>query len=246
MSVQKPGQEGSRPRLRTENWRPAVLKRAGFSPRTVVDVGVADGTPQLYEAFPSAYHVLIDPLKEHEPYLQGFLKTYEGEYFLTAVGARDGTAVIDVLLDDPGKSSFLQRTELTATGGTVEKREVSVTTLDTLMRRHNLQAPFGLKIDTEGFEYQVIEGAPDFLRKTEFVIAEVSIAKRFQGSYLFSDFTDLMDCNDFFLWDILNIGGKRYVDAVFRKRPDNSGHLGRLSSTLATIRTTTHSLRRRL
>jgi FkbM family methyltransferase len=145
------------------------------------------------------------------------VKTYEGEYFLTAVGARDGTAVIDVLLDDPGKSSFLQRTELTATSCTVEKREVSITTLDTLMRCHNLQAPFGLKIDTEGFEYQVIEGAPNFPRKTELVIADVSIAKRFQGSYLFSDPTDLVDCNEFFLWDVLNIGeevhGRRVQEA---------------------------------
>ena len=210
--------EGSPPHLRTQDWRPAVLKGAGFNPRTVVDVGVADGSPRLYEAFPDAYHVLIEPLKEHEPYLQSYLKTYRGEYFLTAVGATDGTAVIDVVPADPGKSSFLQRTELTATGNPVVKREVPLAKLDSLMRRHNLQAPFGLKIDTEGFEYQVIEGASDFLRKTEFVIAEVSIARRFHGSYRFSDFTELMDENGFFLWDILKLGGKRFVDAVFRRR----------------------------
>lgn len=224
--AQKPEQaEGSRPHLRTENWRPAVLKRAGFNPRTVVDVGVADGTPQLYEAFPDAYHVLIEPLKKHEPSLQSYLKTHRGEYFLTAIGVRDGRAVIDVVPANPGKSSFLQRTELTATDDPVVKREVPLAKLDSLMRRHNFQAPFSLKIDTEGFEYQVIEGASDFLRMTEFVIAEVSIARRFHGSYRFSDFTELMNENGFFLWDILNVVGKRYVDAVFRRRPESDALL---------------------
>jgi hypothetical protein len=48
-------------------------------PRTVVDVGVGRGTPQLYEPFPKSFQVLIGPLKEHEPGLQDILTKYEGE-----------------------------------------------------------------------------------------------------------------------------------------------------------------------
>jgi hypothetical protein len=83
------------------------------------------------------------------------------------------------------------------------------------MEEHNLQPPFGLKIDTEGFELEVIEGAPKFLRKTQFVIAEVSISKRFVEGYSFSEFTEVMIRNGFFLWDLMTVR-KRFVDAVFR------------------------------
>ena len=209
--------KGSRSCWRTAGWHPAALEKLEFRPLTIVDVGVADGTPQLYEAFPDAFYVLIEPLKEYEPHLQRILLECEGQYFLAAAGARDERAIINVEPNRPWKSSFYERTDLTSTGDLVEKREVPVTTLDTLMKKHSFQSPFGLKIDAEGFEYEVIEGAPNFLRETEFVIAEVSVAKRFEKSHSFSDFTELMNRNGFFLWDILNVEGKRYVDAVFRR-----------------------------
>jgi FkbM family methyltransferase len=216
--AQKPARpkESLAPR-RTECWHLRVLEEFGFCPRTVVDVGVADGTSQLYETFPNAFHVLLEPLKEYDPHLQRILKEYEGDYFLTAAGGQDGKAVINVEPNHLWKSSFCERTELTSTGDPVEKRKVPVTTIDTLMKKYRFRPPFGLKIDTEGFEYQVIVGAASFLRKAEFVIAEVSVAKRFEQSYSISDFTELMDRNGFFLWDVLNVEGTRYVDAVFRK-----------------------------
>ena len=114
-------------------------------------------------------------------------------------------------------SSVLERADSTSTGFRPEKRSVPMTTLDRLMEEHDFRPPFGLKIDVEGFEYQVIQGATAFLRKTQFVVAEVSVAKRFEESYSFSEFTELMDRNGFYLWDILNIGGKKFVDAVFKK-----------------------------
>jgi hypothetical protein len=115
-------------------------------------------------------------------------------------------------------SSFLARTDLTSTGKHVEKREVEVKTLDTLMEEYGFEPPFGLKIDTEGFEDQVIRGATNFLRRTEFVIAELSVAERFMDSYTFAAFTGLMDKNDFFLWDVLGVSGVRFLDVAFVSR----------------------------
>ncbi len=182
---------------------------------TVVDVGAGRGTPRLYEAFPEAFHVLVEPLEEHEPKLRDILKQYKGEYFLTAVGSTNRKATIIVDPKSVHKSSLQERTALTSTGHPTENREVPVTTLDTLMEERNFRPPFGLKIDTEGFELEVIRGAPKFLRKTQFVIAEVSVAKRFVGGYSFPEFTEAMTRNGFFLWDIVNVGRGRIVDAVF-------------------------------
>jgi FkbM family methyltransferase len=198
-------------------WTLGEVNKARFSPRTVVDVGAGRGTPHLYEAFPEAYHFLVEPLIEYESDLRKALEPYQGEYIFTAAGASNTRAFINVE-PRPMMSSFLARTNLTSTGKQVEKREVAVKTLDTLMEEYDLEPPFGLKIDTEGFEDQVIRGATNFLSRTEFVIAEVSLAERFADSYTFAEFTELMDENDFFLWDVLGVSGVRFVDVAFVRR----------------------------
>jgi FkbM family methyltransferase len=198
-------------------WTLGGVNKARFGPRTVVDVGAGRGTPQLYKAFPDAYHLLVEPLTEYESDLRKALEPYRGEYILAAAGATNTRAFINVE-SRPMMSSFLARTNLTSTGKQVEKREVAVKTLDTLMEEYDLEPPFGLKIDTEGFEDQVIRGATNFLRQTEFVIAEVSLAERFVDSYTLAEFTELMDENDFFLWDVLGVSGVRFLDVAFVRR----------------------------
>ncbi len=208
-------------------WNADYLRRLGFRPRTVVDVGVGYGTPWpdynvFYEAFPESYFVLIEPLKEFEPYMQEILKKYKGEYFLTALGARNEKRIINIEPRFIQRSSIYNRNQLELTGDSLSEREIPVTTLDALMEKHNFQPPFGLKIDTEGFEMQVIEGAFKFLRETQFIIAEVPIANRFEGGYSFAEFITLMDKKGFCVCDIMDIGRADdseviFMDLVFKK-----------------------------
>lgn len=220
--------KGGYSRWRPNRWEPEYLRKLKFHPRTVIDVGVAYGTPDqsrngLYASFPDAYFVLIEPLKEFEPYLQDILKNYKGIYLITALGSKEEIRVINV---EPGwteRSSMFNRTSLELTGDSLSQREVPVTTLDILLGQHRFEPPFGLKIDTEGFEYRIIEGASDLLRHTEFVIAEVSVANRFEGGYSFADFIELMRSHHFHLCDILDIGTAgsheiTFIDAVFTRR----------------------------
>lgn len=98
-------------------------------------------------------------------------------------------------------------------------REVPITTLDTLLNKYKFQPPFGLKIDTEGFELEVIRGASHFLQNTEFVITEVSYNKRFEESYRFPEFAEKMRKAGFYLCDILKVVGKPtlFLDCIFKK-----------------------------
>jgi len=43
------------------------LKKLQFIPGTIIDVGVAWGTPDLYEAFPASKFYLVEPLKDSSP-----------------------------------------------------------------------------------------------------------------------------------------------------------------------------------
>jgi FkbM family methyltransferase len=212
-----------RTRWLREGWRPQAMAARGFMPATVIDVGAARGTPLLYRSFPDAYHVLIEPLREFEQELEQLTRTWRGEYLLTAVGAKDGTATLHVRPECLLMSSFNETTNLPPGGenGIVE-REVPVTTLDRLLEERHWEPPFGLKIDTEGFEHRVIEGAATLLEETQFVIAEVSVARRFEGSYTFAEFVAQMDDARFELDDVIGVdktatGGVAYMDCVFKK-----------------------------
>lgn len=58
-----------------------LLDRYGLRPRTVIDVGVAEGTPWLYEAWPDAALVLIDPSRESLPHRKQILSSRSGKFF---------------------------------------------------------------------------------------------------------------------------------------------------------------------
>lgn len=207
-------------------WTSAHLRRFGFRPHTLVDVGVGPGTPALYDAFPDARLVLVEPLSEYEADLRRIVSERGGRYFLTALGSEEGRRTIRIEPGNRMKSSLLERTAITATGDRLDEREIPVTTLDGLSEREGFEAPFGLKIDTEGFELEVVNGAECFLRNAAFAIAEVSVAERFAGSYRFADLVAAMARHGLHACDILEVSRSsrgpetRYVDVLFR-RPGN-------------------------
>jgi hypothetical protein len=102
------------------------------------------------------------------------------------------------------KSSLLQRTEVTA-GTVLRQHEVKVSTLDKEIDAIpvNSKDPAGVKIDTEGYELEVVKGLNCNLSRVAFILAEVSLMKRFESSYSFAEFINYMDCKGFSLADLL-------------------------------------------
>jgi len=68
------------------------MRGQGFIPQSVIDVGVANGTKDLYEAFPNAQFVLVEPLREFEPYMQSLQKKYKVRYELAAAASTLGSS----------------------------------------------------------------------------------------------------------------------------------------------------------
>jgi FkbM family methyltransferase len=214
---------------RETGWRPENLRKPGLAPATVIDVGVARGTPNLYDAFPDAHFVLIEPLSEFEKDLERISKRRGGEYVLAAVGAEPGRAEIHVNPEMLFESSMLvNEWRPPQEHDALERREVEVTTLDALRHERDWKGPFGLKIDAEGYEQRVIEGATTLLPETEFVIAEVSITRPFTGGASFADFIALMDRHGFAVHDLLDglkrgNGGVEFVDVMFLRAEAGRG-----------------------
>jgi FkbM family methyltransferase len=185
------------------------------APHTIFDVGVASGTPWLYDAFPNAYFVLVEPVRENIPRMQAILRGVTGTYVLAAAGSRHGTASINIEPERRGMTSLLERTDMTASGSQLEPRDVPVVTLDSIARGQGVRPPFGLKIDTEGFELEVIRGAREVLMKTDFVIAETSTTgERFVSGYAADDLINELRMNGFVVADVLRTT-RRFADLLF-------------------------------
>jgi len=192
------------------------LAKLSFHIETLIDIGVAQGTPELYAAFPDKKMLLIDPQPVPKANLKEYqAKGYNMETIQICLGASKGIGKLN--LQGRG-STLLKRTELTKRELSEEK-EVKIDTLDHLISElDGFSSPFGLKIDTEGYEMEVLKGAKETLTKSSFVMLEVSIKKRFLDSYKFSDIVNFMANQGFELFDFLNyepMRSPRYLDCLF-------------------------------
>lgn len=186
-------------RVRPAPYRPRSLP---VEPRTILDVGAADGTPELYDAYPGAAIVAFEPIAEQIEALRPKLAHRDVEYVNVAVGSADGTARLHVDPENLLKSSLNDRTALTSTAVELRDRTVAVRTLDDVVAEHGWSGPFALKVDTEGFELDVLRGAAATLRETAVVHCETSVGARFEGGYLFRDLAELLIDAGFDLVDL--------------------------------------------
>lgn len=189
--------------------------RYGFTAPVIVDVGVLDGTPFLYESFPEARFVLVDALEESR---DAVARSWDGridyEFHVCALGAAPGRVRLEI---DPRRlaRSSAQRRAAASDALPLEHREVELRPLDALLEGR--AGPFGLKIDTEGHELDVLRGATRTLRDCEFVIAEVSIKRRFENGYRFSEVIGFMARQGFEVYSFLSglTRSPRFADVLF-------------------------------
>lgn len=157
---------------------------AAYGPNTdvIVDIGVHSGTPQLYKAFPDRKFVLIDPRPEAEIATVARGAPHDYDFHACAVGARAGELELRIPTMRNGANPAMAGFKPIAgpMGRTVtshELRPVPVVPLDLIMQAY--PGRVGLKIDTEGYELEVLQGAARTLLRCDFVILELSVTHRF-------------------------------------------------------------------
>ena len=187
----------------------SLLHKLGFRPKTVVDVGVAKGTMELYTAFPDSFFLLIEPLKEFESDLKSILKKYKGSYVLAAAGSSYGDVTFNVHKDHLDGSSLYKETMGTVADG----YEITIPTIriDGILKEKELNGPYLIKIDAQGAELEVLDGARKALLEAEVVVLEVSMFEFMKGAPQFFDVVSYMKSQDFVAYDIIH-GWNRPLD----------------------------------
>ena len=177
------------------------LKNQGFLPATVFDVGAQIGTPPLFEVFPDAHHVLLEPVAECEPLLKDLCSRLKSaEYHIAAVTEHSGKTFLGI---SPSRQ-YSSIVEAPGVDGS-EYREIPCLSLSDLCKTHAYPGPYLVKIDVDGPEIKVLKGALGLIdRETVFVI-EATVN---DGDPHFPQILDFFKPLDFVLLDI--------VDPMFR------------------------------
>ncbi|WP_170544641.1 FkbM family methyltransferase [Ruegeria arenilitoris] len=185
------------------------LQDAQFPIECILDIGIHTCTPELMKNFPDLKHYLFEPIQDHFAIIEENYQKFGIDYDLieVAVSNADGTADLRV-------SSVLEDQEVTHAnfaeeGAAPESlRTVQTLKLDTFVATQNPPAPYLLKIDVDGAEEMILEGAQEALKNCSVLIIEAPRQRLVERAQLVQAAGfELLDVIDFcyyggYLWQV--------------------------------------------
>jgi FkbM family methyltransferase len=155
-----------------------LLKRYGFNPAHVIDVGANHGnwTRAAAKYFPKAHYTLVEPQDSLRIYVQDLIDRGIDIQWINA-GASDRSGALTLYLDRRDQSSTFVEVPRTVEAA-VRRVDVPVKTVNEIVATSPFPVPEIVKIDAEGFDLKVINGASDLFGKTDVFLAEVSLGQR--------------------------------------------------------------------
>lgn len=176
----------------------------GLRINSVIDVGAAFGewTSMCRQLYPQANFVLVEPLTQYDDWLLPLQEEFSNVTRIKAAASNVSDNATFFLHDDWIGSSLYTETEGTAVDGT--PINVDTITVDEIVHRYQLEAPFLLKIDVQGAELKVLEGAVKTLPQTEYLLVETSLFEFFKDGPLIYDLVAFMQQQGFVIYDVLD------------------------------------------
>jgi FkbM family methyltransferase len=192
----------------------AGISARGFSPRHIFDVGAnrGDWSRAAQAVFPDAIFTLIEPQGEMEPFLNRFQEDSPGARWIRAgAGATKGELKLAAAPDTVSSSFAVSEKEASQFGWT--QRTVPVVTLDDVCR--DIGAfPEIVKIDVEGFERDVLQGAQTLLGNTEVFLLELTLFRPRTNAMTFAETIAFMDERGYVVYDFTGFQPRPYDGAL--------------------------------
>lgn len=187
--------------MNTPDKRFDLLKKQGFHPSVIYDIGshIGEWTTQFSKIFPNSTFHLFEANRDHEKICYGPHVHY------VLLGNTDDRIV--TYHKSTSENIFW------TTGNSIYKEnnihgceyipiEMKMKRLDTFVKEHNLPLPEMIKLDTQGSELQILQGAPETLKHVNIILMEISLHQWNDGGPLIHDVIVEMDKLGFVLIDI--------------------------------------------
>jgi FkbM family methyltransferase len=192
----------------------AGISARGLRPGHIFDVGAnkGDWSRAARSVFPEAIFTLIEPQGEMEPFLKRFQQDSPGARWIKAgAGAAKGT--LELAAAPHTVSSSFAASEKEAEQFGWASRTVPVVTLDDVCR--DIGAIPGLvKIDVEGFEREVLQGAQTLLGNTEVFLLELTLFRPRTNAMTFAEAIAFMDERNYVVYDFTSFQPRPYDGAL--------------------------------
>jgi len=185
------------------------MRDQGFDPGVVLDVGAARGdwTTSCRRIYPQATYLLIEPLADYAPALSALSAYGRIRYLPFAAGSEEADLPL-LVPTKPGGSSFLPSSR---PDDQYFKRSVIVH----VVPLDSIDIPVGstlLKLDVQGFELEVLDGASATLNQVDVIITECSLYPFQQGLPLIDQVIARVSALGFRLYDLAD--EKRWVSGT--------------------------------
>jgi FkbM family methyltransferase len=185
------------------------IKQMGIN--AIIDVGANQGqfAVEIAKHFPNTPIYSFEPIASVYQILQKNVSNLNVKTFQSGVGAENTKSVINHTTYGNATSSLLEMGEnhfnnFSEWTNTV-KEEINIVTLDTFFENEKLEKNIYLKIDVQGYEDKVIEGAHNALKEVKIVQLETSFQEMYIGQQLFDYFHQKMTSLGFELAGIIDV-----------------------------------------
>lgn len=185
-----------------------IIRRAGYKGKII-----------SFEPISAARNKLIDFVKNDSNWVI---------HDRCAIGDFDGDIVINISRNSVS-SSILPMKDLHSDAAEnsiyISREQTPIFKLDSLAERYlNSDSNLFLKIDTQGYEWQVFDGAYQTLKRTRGIICELSLVDLYEGQRLWREIIDRLEAQGFMLWAIQKgftdprTGQTLQIDGIFLRK----------------------------
>jgi FkbM family methyltransferase len=178
----------------------ARLKERGISLESVIDVGASNGrwTELCLKHYPNAAYHMLEAQEEYDgPLTELCNKNSKLSYTIKAVADKSGEIYFDDHVVGGGIASREKVNENF-------KRKLA-TTIDDEVAAFKLKAPYFVKLDTHGFEVQILEGATETLKKANALVIECYNFRLNENAKKFHEMVAYLETKGFHCIDIVDL-----------------------------------------
>lgn len=208
------------------------VRLSGNNPITIFDVGACTGSVTFqyndlfkkaliysFEPYIPSFRILQESMRHHKN-VRVFNIAFSDKTGHTEFYVNESSATNSILETHPdGGKNWNQRSL-----NTIEKIQINTITLDEFIAKNKIEKIDILKLDTQGTEYQILEGAKKAMNENKIPLIYMEMITRptYKGQKDLDEILLLLRNNGFKLYNFYNysynsLGELRQVDAIFIK-----------------------------
>lgn len=200
-------------------WSLINLKNNGFTPKNVLDIGAYEGewTKMIKMIYPDCNVMMVEPLPEKESILKELCIKFNGSVnFVRALLASKDDQEVNFNVNETASSVLNEQHNEHN-----KKIKLFTKTVDGIAEKKYFDL---IKLDTQGYELEILKGAKDTIGNTEVILMEISLIDIHKDVPLIKDVLNFMDDIGFQIYDISSFirrpldNALWQIDAIFVKK----------------------------